>query len=75
MRNRLLFKISLIAVLLTTAFAARSLAAGCTACVQTDDGTWGCYVNYGDASWCVAWGDGSQCVAGYGGPCQGGTAD
>jgi hypothetical protein len=58
-------KISLIAVLLVSALAARSWAdAGCTGCVQTDDGTYGCWSNSGNSAWCTTSTTGNTCAEG-----------
>ncbi len=37
---------------------------GCTACVQTDDGYWGCWVDHGCAALCAASNDGKVCLNG-----------
>ena len=69
MRKQILARVLLIMCLVAGLAVVRSQAEdfiviGCTNCVRTDDGVYGCLVGSGTAGWCVGLEDGSACAQG-----------
>lgn len=61
-------RLLVIMVLLSGLAAVELHACGCTACVQTDDGLYGCWVDFGCSAWCETNDTGTTCsMGGYAG--------